>query len=142
MLVWTSDFTHALVGGLLIGLATTLMMHFTGRVTGISGILGGLLSFAKEDADWRLSFISGLFLGGVAMSFLNPTGFIDTTTTTLPVLVIAGLFVGFGTRMGNGCTSGHGVCGVSRLSKRSIVATITFIITGALTVWLKSLLAH
>ncbi len=121
-----------LIGGALIGLAATLMMALHGRIAGISGVLGGLL--VGDRAAWRAWFIGGIVLGGVAMVLLMPSAFTLSVDRSLPAIAVAGLLVGVGTRLGNGCTSGHGVCGISRLSKRSIVATLTFIGTGALTV--------
>jgi uncharacterized membrane protein YedE/YeeE len=131
------DFINALIGGVVIGFATVLMMHFNGRVTGISSIINGTFPFIQKDWAWRILFILGLFVGGLIMNFGHPEGFIDTSNTNLPLVIAAGLLVGFGTTMGSGCTSGHGVCGISRLSLRSIVATVTFIAAGVLTVAIK-----
>lgn len=135
------DYLLALSGGCLIGLATVLMMHFNGRVTGISGIVNGLFSYIPKDWAWRLSFLLGLYGGGWFMKIQRPEGFVDASGTDWPWLVAAGFLVGLGTIMGSGCTSGHGVCGISRLSKRSIVATMIFMGTGILTVYLKRLLS-
>ena len=121
-----------LIGGALIGLAATLMMALHGRIAGISGVLGGLL--VGDRAAWRAWFIGGIVFGGEAMVLLMSSAFPLSVDRSLPAIAVVGLFVGVGTRLGNGCTSGHGVCGISRLSKRSIVATLTFIGTGALTV--------
>lgn len=131
------DYIYALLGGAIIGFATVVMMHFNGRVTGISGIVNGLFKYVSQDWAWRLTFVLGLFLGGIVMKIGRPEGFIDTANTDLPTIIVAGLLVGFGTIMGSGCTSGHGVCGISRLSIRSIVATVTFIAAGILTVFIK-----
>lgn len=124
----------SLAGGLLIGLATAIFILFNGRVAGISGILGGLLRPARGDIAWRVAFISGLVLAPVAYGLFVelPPMEINAGSATL---VIAGLLVGFGTRYGSGCTSGHGVCGISRLSPRSIVATLAFMLAGFLTVF-------
>ena len=122
-----------LLGGALIGLAATLMMALHGRIAGISGVLGGLL--VGDRAPWRAWFIGGIVLGGAAMVAMMPSAFAGGIDRSLPAIAVAGLLVGVGTRLGNGCTSGHGVCGISRMSKRSIVATLTFIATGALTVF-------
>lgn len=121
---------QALIGGALIGLAVSLMMLFNGRVTGISGILGGIVKPSKFDLDWRVFFILGLILGGFILKFLSPDSFVQISSAKWFDYVFAGLLVGFGTLLGNGCTSGHGVCGISRLSVRSILATLTFIFFG------------
>lgn len=121
---------QALIGGALIGLAVSLMMLFNGRVTGISGILGGIVKPSKSDLDWRIFFILGLISGGFILKFLSPNSFIQVSSAKWFDYVVAGLLVGFGTLLGNGCTSGHGVCGISRLSIRSILATLTFIFFG------------
>ena len=121
----------AVLGGLLIGGAASLMMLTVGRVTGISGILKGVLSPQPGDTLWRVAFLAGLVLGGVMLLVLNPTAFaVPSETRTMGAIIAAGLFVGFGVSMGNGCTSGHGVCGLSRLSIRSLVATCAFMGTG------------
>jgi uncharacterized protein len=125
-----------ILGGVLIGVSATIMLLFSGRVTGISGIVGGLLSGKTQDKDWRLFFILGLFLGGYTLKILRPDFFINNSTATTIDYLIAGFFVGFGTLLGNGCTSGHGVCGISRLSSRSIIATVTFILAGIMSVLL------
>src|SRR6186997_1004438 len=104
----------AAIGGALIGLAAVLLMLSTGRIAGISGILSGLLNLRGEDKAWRIAFIAGLILA--------------------PVIAGAGLLVGFGTRLGGGCTSGHGICGIARLSPRSIAATVVFMATAVITV--------
>lgn len=131
---------NALIGGVLIGLAVSLMLLFNGRVTGISGIIGGVVKPNKGDLDWRLSFIAGLLFGGVVLKALRPEAFVQLSNAQWVDYVIAGLLVGFGTLLGNGCTSGHGVCGISRMSIRSILATVTFIAFGILSVILfKSL---
>ncbi|WP_153111601.1 YeeE/YedE family protein [Propionivibrio limicola] len=125
----------ALLGGLLIGLAVTLMLLFKGRIAGISGIVGGLLQRPQNgDLAWRATFILGLLLAPVLYGLFAPLpgSRIEADTVSL---VLAGLLVGFGTRLGSGCTSGHGVCGISRLSPRSLVATATFMLTGFTTVF-------
>lgn len=125
-------------GGLLIGLSALALLLFSGRIAGISGIFGGLLEGLiggdRHDAGWRLAFLLGLFAGGLVYFLVRPEAFAIDVERSLPALALAGFLVGVGTRMGGGCTSGHGVCGVSRLSKRSIVATVTFMATGAITV--------
>jgi uncharacterized membrane protein YedE/YeeE len=139
--IYEGDFMiNALIGGVLIGLAVSLMLLFNGRVTGISGIIGGVVKPNKGDLDWRLSFVAGLLFGGVVLKALKPEAFLQLSNAQWVDYVIAGLLVGFGTLLGNGCTSGHGVCGISRMSIRSIMATVTFIAFGVLSVLLfKSL---
>lgn len=125
----------ALVGGLLIGSAAALMLLLKGRIAGISGILGGLLHPSKGDASWRALFLVGML--SAPLGYLLWTGHLPqiTATTSYRTLVVAGLLVGFGTRLGSGCTSGHGVCGLARRSSRSIYATLTFMLAGAVTVF-------
>lgn len=124
----------ALVGGALIGIAASLLLLTHGRVTGISGILGGLLAPVAGDIAWRGWFVAGLLLAGAAAAVLSPEALVSGIERSLGTVAAAGLLVGFGTRLGNGCTSGHGVCGISRLSGRSMVATAAFMAAGALTV--------
>ena len=120
------------IGGVLIGLSAVLFLLWHGRIAGISGILGGSLATTKAgDVGWRIAFLGGLIIGGIALSFLHPTGFAVTVERSPAALIVAGLLVGFGTQLGSGCTSGHGVCGIGRLSTRSIVATCTFMAAGA-----------
>jgi uncharacterized membrane protein YedE/YeeE len=125
----------ALVGGVLIGLAAALFVVFNGRIAGISGILGGLIKPRRGDIGWRVAFIAGLVVapGVYALAWMRPDIQVDADPF---ILIIAGLIVGFGTRMGSGCTSGHGVCGIARLSPRSLIATLTFMALGFLTVFL------
>lgn len=125
---------QSLLGGILIGLAVTLMLLFNGRVTGISGIIASSLSRPTQEGTWRWLFLAGMFAGGVIMHQLRPELFANLSGRSTLQIVIAGLLVGFGTVMGSGCTSGHGVCGVSRLSIRSIFATLTFMLFGFLAV--------
>lgn len=126
---WTS-----LSGGLLIGLAAALFILFFGRVLGISGIVGGLLRPAAGDIGWRVAFILGIFAAPwVWLLLADPVSV--TIGADTPTLIIAGLLVGLGTRFGSGCTSGHGVCGLSRLSPRSLVATLSFMAAGFITVY-------
>jgi uncharacterized membrane protein YedE/YeeE len=127
----------AAAGGLLIGGAATLLLITNGRIAGISGILGGTLVRAPGDRLWRVCFLLGLPLGALAMGAARD-GLEIQLSASPTALVVAGLLVGFGTQLGSGCTSGHGVCGVARGSRRSLVATILFMLTGALTVhWVR-----
>jgi uncharacterized membrane protein YedE/YeeE len=121
------------LGGALIGLSAAAMMLFHGRIAGISGILGGLLGPKIGEDGWRISFLVGLIAGGILLGVAMPDGFAVDVVRSPVAIVAAGVFVGFGTRLGSGCTSGHGVCGISRFSRRSIVATSTFMGTGAVT---------
>src|SRR5689334_19689211 len=125
----------SLCGGLLIGLSASLLLLCEGKIAGISGIVGGLLKPAQGDALWRALFLAGLLTGGFFFRLFAPDVFTITLSRSTRALAVAGLLVGFGTRLGNGCTSGHGVCGVSRFSLRSIIATITFMVTGIVTVY-------
>ncbi len=132
------DFTpiSGLIGGLLIGLAAALLLLLNGRISGISGIVGGLLAPRSQDVSWRAVFVVGLVLGALAYVLATGGAIPVRMQTSLPILVVAGLLVGFGTRLGSGCTSGHGLCGFARLSKRSIVATSVFFGVAILTVFL------
>ncbi|MFA6239100.1 MAG: YeeE/YedE thiosulfate transporter family protein [Bacteriovorax sp.] len=125
---------NALLGGMLIGIAVSIMLLFNGRVTGISGIVSGSLQPKMGDIGWRTLFIAGLVSGGFLLQFTIPSAFVQNSNALTGDYIFAGLMVGFGTVLGNGCTSGHGVCGISRLSIRSILATITFIAFGILSV--------
>lgn len=125
----------SLAGGALIGLSASLLLLFNGRVAGISGIVGGLLMRQPGPALWRALFVGGLLVGGGAAYALAPERFDASAAPGLPLLAVAGLLVGIGTRVGSGCTSGHGVCGISRFSFRSIAATLVFMLTGGVTVF-------
>jgi len=129
----------ALLGGVLIGVAASLLLVGNGRIAGISGIVSGLLLGDRGQFAGRALFVLGLLAAGFAATRLAP-GSIASSPRSLPTLIIAGLFVGAGTRLGNGCTSGHGVCGLSRFSARALVATITFMLTAMLTVRVFTLL--
>ena len=124
----------ALAGGVLIGLAALGAMFLHGRIAGISGIVGGLLRRPFTDIGWRVTFVVGLLVGGLAVFIVDAGAFSNTAQRPLLVTALAGLLVGFGTRMGSGCTSGHGVCGVGRMSPRSLVATASFTLAGMATV--------
>lgn len=119
---------NAVLGGALIGISAALLLLFNGRVAGISGILGALLRPAQ--GRWAPAFLVGLLAGGLGLQFLQPGVFHTPTGHSVPLLTAAGLLVGIGTRMGTGCTSGHGVCGLTRLSGRSLAATCTFMAIG------------
>lgn len=123
------------LGGLLIGLASIMVLRVHGRVAGISGICGSLLRPTSGDIGWRAGFTLGLIATGAAAAALFPSYVSVAGAPALGLTALAGVLVGFGTRLGNGCTSGHGVCGISRLSRRSIVATMTFMGTAAITVF-------
>ena len=123
---------HAAAGGALIGLAAAVLLLLQGKVAGISGIVGGALSGPRADLPWRSAFIAGLLAGGAILAWRAP-GLLAPTIPRGPVwITVAGLLVGYGTRLGNGCTSGHGICGVGRLAPRSIAATAAFIAVGAM----------
>jgi len=121
------------LGGVLIGLSAAMLMLFHGRIAGISGIFGGVLRRPSGDTRWRLAFVLGLVVGGLVLGFAAPQWFVVEVERSPLAIIIAGLAVGFGTRLGSGCTSGHGVCGISRFSRRSILATVTFMAVGAAT---------
>ena len=133
---WT-NFTpwSSLAGGVLIGLAIAMFLLLNGRIAGISGILGGLLQPTKGDIGWRVAFMAGLIFSPIAFSAAAPLPEVQINTGAAS-LIMAGLLVGIGTRYGSGCTSGHGVCGLSRLSPRSMVATALFILAGFVTVFI------
>lgn len=130
----------AIFGGILIGLAVSFLLLFNGRLVGISGIIGGLLAPTTPDKKWRLFFMAGLISGGMLLRSIYPEAFTLISKNKIIDYIIAGIFVGFGTLLGSGCTSGHGVCGISRLSIRSILATITFICFGIISVILFKLI--
>ncbi|MGZ5092304.1 MAG: YeeE/YedE family protein [Burkholderiales bacterium] len=123
------------LGGTLIGLAAVLLLLANGRIAGVSGIVGGIMSRTQGDVSWRVSFVVGLWLGALIYWAARAQMFDVETVAPWPVMLIAGLLVGFGTRMGSGCTSGHGVCGIARFSKRSTVATVVFMAAGIATVF-------
>ncbi|GGD07618.1 membrane protein [Aquisalinus flavus] len=126
----------ATAGGIMIGISAIMLMASLGRIAGISGILGGALSLTGGDRGWRVAFLAGLLLPGVVvLAGIAPRPDIDFVANGW-LLALAGLLVGFGTRLGSGCTSGHGVCGLARFSKRSLAATATFMAFGVATVFL------
>ncbi len=124
----------ALAGGLLIGLAASLLLLLNGRIAGISGILFGLLAPAQGEIAWRVLFIVGLVAGTVAYRGIDPADIISIEASW-PLLIIGGLLVGFGTRVGGGCTSGHGICGIGRLSPRGLTATPVFMLSAGVTLY-------
>ena len=124
----------AAIGGALIGLSATLLMLLTGRIAGISGIVGGGLNFTSSDKGWRVAFVGGLLLAPVIASLLGYPMPSPQMPASWIVIIAAGLLVGLGTRIGGGCTSGHGICGIARLSSRSFIATAMFMLTAILVV--------
>ena len=125
----------SLIGGILIGLSASAMLLINGKIAGISGIIGGLVNLKENDTSWRVAFAAGLLTGGFILRLLAPEVFEFTIVRSGGALVLSGFMVGLGARVGNGCTSGHGVCGISRFSVRSIVATMIFIAAGAAAVY-------
>jgi uncharacterized protein len=124
-----------LVGGLLIGLSAAMLLIFAGRIAGISGIVNGMFTHDRKEILWRGAFVVGLIIGPVIASNFNyslPTNI----EMTWPQVILGGIFVGLGTNLANGCTSGHGVCGIGRFSSRSIIATAIFMLVAMITVWL------
>ena len=128
------DLTQPTIGGMLIGLSASLLLLFKGRIFGVSGILNGVLLAQKKDLAWRIAALAGLLTAGCLYLVMAPEMLVGATHEPILRYVIAGLLVGFGTQLGSGCTSGHGVCGISRLSPRSIVSTLIFMTTGMLMV--------
>lgn len=131
---WQTFTPISLVGGLLLGVATVILLLGIGRIAGISGIFSSLLKPKRVEA-WQILFILGLVVSPLLYGLISPLPAIEVTTS-LPLLIGAGLLVGFGTRLGSGCTSGHGICGNARLSPRSMAATVTFMFFGIVTVYL------
>lgn len=125
-----------LIGGVLIGASSSLLLWLNGRIAGISGIVTGALTRPSEDSAWRWLFLVGVLAGAAVEFWLWPGGRAFHGGLPWPVFLLAGVLVGFGTNLGSGCTSGHGVCGLARLSPRSLVAVLTFMATGTLTVFI------
>jgi uncharacterized membrane protein YedE/YeeE len=125
----------SLAGGMLIGVAALALLIFNGRIAGISGILGGLLRPARNDIGWRIAFLAGLVGAPLVFALVAPLPQVQVSAS-YAVLVVAGLLVGAGTRYGSGCTSGHGVCGLSRRSPRSLAATLAFMLAGFVSVYI------
>ncbi len=128
----------ALTGGALIGLSAAILLLFKGRIAGVSGIAGGVILPEKEDIPWRIVFLIGLVLGGLLYQLLGISPGVESIqpVTGKLGLVLAGLLVGIGSALGTGCTSGHGICGLARRSLRSLVATLTFMLTAMITVFI------
>jgi len=129
----------SLFGGMLLGLSAALLMLFSGKVAGISGVIGGLLTPQKRESSWRAAFLAGMIL---SLLIVAPLGFAlpDISDKNILLVSFSGLLVGFGTRLGNGCTSGHGIVGMGRFSKRSIYATLAFMVTAIAVVLIRRLL--
>jgi uncharacterized membrane protein YedE/YeeE len=125
---------QSLIGGSIIGIAVSLLLLFNGKVLGVSGILGELINNPLSKNYWRLFFVLGLLISPLIYSIFHPIPIIEITSNKL-LIIVGGLLVGFGSRLGSGCTSGHGVCGLARLSVRSFIATMTFIFFGFVTVF-------
>lgn len=135
-------FLLAAIGGALVGLSAVLMMALNGRIAGVSGILSGTFTQPQGERLWRLLFVIGIVVGGALPVLLDPAFQAPLPEASIALAIMAGLVVGFGTGLGSGCTSGHGICGISRLSMRSILATLTFIASGIATVAILRLLAN
>lgn len=131
---WQAFTPISLVGGLMLGVATVILLLGIGRIAGISGIFSSLLK-PKRVEIWQVLFIAGLVISPLLYKLVRPLPDVEVSTS-LPLLIVAGLLVGFGTRLGSGCTSGHGICGNARLSPRSMAATVTFMLFGIVTVYL------
>lgn len=127
----------ALLGGIILGFATILLMAFNGRIAGISGILGNILPWQSNESGWRLAFIAGLLLAGFVWQLFSPLPNIVLDVNNNGILILAGLLIGFGASLSSGCTSGHGICGLSRLSGRSLVATLSFMLAAGITVYIS-----
>lgn len=127
----------SLAGGILLGISASILMYLNGRIAGISGIVGGILNNpATAEKAWRAAFVVGIIGGASVYAYFFPVSIEPREHVTTALLVVGGLIVGFGTAMGGGCTSGHGVCGISRFSLRSITATMVFLIAGIATVYI------
>lgn len=131
---WQAFTPISLVGGLMLGVATAILLLGVGRIAGISGIFSSLLK-PKRVEMWQVLFIAGLIVSPLLYRLVKPLPVLDISTS-IPLLIAAGLLVGFGTRLGSGCTSGHGICGNARLSPRSMAATVTFMLFGILNVYI------
>lgn len=130
---------QSLFGGMLLGLSASILMFFSGKVAGISGVISGLLAPNKRDSLWRIAFLAGMIL---SVYMIAPLGYVlpDISDNNILLVMVAGLLVGFGTRLGNGCSSGHGIIGMGRLKLRSIIATMTFMLSAALVVFFRNMM--
>ncbi len=128
---------ESLFGGILLGISATILLLVNGKIAGISGIMNGIMSPKKGDYSWRLLFAVGMIAGGLISVLMLGVAAPSTANLSLGMVIAAGLLIGIGTRLGNGCTSGHGICGMGRLSKRSIVATCVFMAVAGLTVFVR-----
>lgn len=131
---------RALFGGMLLGISATILMLFKGKVAGISGIVSGAITPSSVDKGWRIQFIIGLIAGGFLTNWLvqpELSGIPAHYSSSIVTMLLAGLLVGLGTKLGNGCTSGHGICGMGRFSIRSMIATLTFMLVAAVTVYIR-----
>lgn len=128
---------ESLIGGILLGISATMLLLVNGKIAGISGILNGIMSPEKGDWSWRLLFALGMVAGGLISVLALGVAVPSTANLSVGMVLAAGFLVGIGTRLGNGCTSGHGICGIGRLSKRSIVATCVFMVVAGLTVFVR-----
>ncbi|HCG7136516.1 TPA: YeeE/YedE family protein [Vibrio diabolicus] len=128
---------ESLFGGILLGISATILLLVNGKIAGISGIMNGIMLPKKGDYSWRLLFAVGMIAGGLISVLMLGVAVPSTANLSLGMVIAAGLLVGIGTRLGNGCTSGHGICGMGRLSKRSIVATCVFMAVAGLTVFVR-----
>ncbi len=134
-LIGNTALIQPIAGGILIGLASIGLMLFNGRIAGVSGILKGVIQYQKGDYLWRATFVIGMVLTGLVMSFVYPQFAVIEINRSLVAYGVAGLLIGLGAGLANGCTSGHGVCGVGRLSNRSVTVTMAFTVSGIVTVW-------
>lgn len=128
----THNYLMAAAGGALIGTASVILLWLNGRIAGVSGIMNGVFSETRPEVGWRVAFIVGLIAGGLVYQWVTGNSLIGRSDYPIWMTILAGLLVGFGTRLGSGCTSGHGICGIGRLSLRSIVATAVFVLIGML----------
>ena len=126
----------AMLGGAIIGLSATLLLLFNGRIAGISSIMNGVFNSPKNEMSWRSAFLVGLIVGALLFQFIAPDFIAPRQGYPLWLVAVGGFLVGIGTRLGSGCTSGHGICGIANLSLRSIYATLTFMVSGFITVYL------